>query len=477
MSSDDDQVGDAPQPQDTDLAWKSGSSGKRSNDPYDPRNVRQTVSGAGVVAVAYLMFWLVRDTVPVLTVARASPEPGPDVLLAIYAAMGAGLVWLSVEIVRFQRAWACLIVMLLMAYCGIYDFYAVLQGQLNKLWLYVDVGFAALSFVAFKGARQIKAGKVVDERPSAARGGRPLSGPGRLALTALTLGVACVIAVFSAPQSTVTQATSPTSSPAQISADHLASAALPDEVTSACLFAPLGRLAGPLAGATLGDLISALSQPAATIRWEKSADGLILRQTIQDQLTGNTISNAISLVPLDPSQVARDVAALEGHCGPAALFINRIVLDGEELSASAVFQVSLNTLAPVLDQKRAAPTGATEPALVPSEFASPDPSDLNYEGKGEGLLSLTLRPKGPGRYAFSVGTSADECGGEVSGVAEERGDEIIGASAEDPTCKIHIKREGGGLSLQEENCGVMHGAACAFVGAVHLVQRGDGTVK
>ncbi len=113
---------------------------------------------------------------------------------------------------------------------------------------------------------------------------------------------------------------------------------IPAAIANSCLVVAYPSHLGA-SGASVEDLVTALSRPDARLAWETSATGYILRQTIDDQLTGTQKLSSLSLVVNLPAAdaVIRNQSL---PCGPGTLLVERIVLAGEELPVAAVPSVT-----------------------------------------------------------------------------------------------------------------------------------------
>lgn len=252
----------------------------------------------------------------------------------------------------------------------------------------------------------------------------------------------------------------------------------PAEFEHACVLGELAPGPSPLGGAAVSDFVAALHRPDAQLSWEKSATGYILRQTISDQLSKATKQNAFSFTTVDAGVVQRSLSPGDApNCGPGGALLDRIIIGDQEIQRTSVYALALQIVGPTLVQKQAA--ARTTPAAQAPASPAAQPTDLppsaagatehgsgrlDFKGQGEGTVDLTLRPTGPGKFKFDIGTSAPECGGEVQGEATEAGGQIVGVSSDDPKCRIHMTRTTDGMRVDEENCSDWHGPACAFIG-------------
>ena len=154
---------------------------------------------------------------------------------------------------------------------------------------------------------------------------------------------------------------------------------IPTAIANSCLvILDLGGLR-PL-GAPVEDLVTGLSRPDASLAWETSANGYILRQTIDDQLTGTQKLNSFSLVANHPGADAA-IRNQTLPCGPGTVVVERIVLAGQELPVAAVPAVTLQLVATQMFARAeaakapspapSAPADATIPATELQDLVNP----------------------------------------------------------------------------------------------------------
>ena len=125
-----------------------------------------------------------------------------------------------------------------------------------------------------------------------------------------------------------------------------------------------------------------MTKPNATLSWEKSAAGYILRQTVADQLSGTTTVNSISLRPIDEAQTKawlRGVTDNPFQCGPKGLYADRSIIAGRELDAASTWSL-LTEVINTLPSKPTPPAQAAGPTAAPASAAisaSEFPKDLD----------------------------------------------------------------------------------------------------
>lgn len=78
---------------------------------------------------------------------------------------------------------------------------------------------------------------------------------------------------------------------------------------------------------------------------------------------------------------------------------------------------------------------------------------------------LTIKKRADGRFDVTAVVGTEGCSGLVEARAAAAGDGLKAEAAFDGgTCVLTLRRTTSGVSVQTENCGVFHGAACDFDG-------------
>lgn len=78
---------------------------------------------------------------------------------------------------------------------------------------------------------------------------------------------------------------------------------------------------------------------------------------------------------------------------------------------------------------------------------------------------LTIKKRADGRFDVTAVVGTEGCSGLVEARGEADRDALQAKAAFDGgTCVLSLRRAGPGVSVQTENCGFFHGAACDFDG-------------
>ena len=78
---------------------------------------------------------------------------------------------------------------------------------------------------------------------------------------------------------------------------------------------------------------------------------------------------------------------------------------------------------------------------------------------------LTIKKRADGRFDVTAVVGTEGCSGLVEAHGEAGRDALQAKAAFDGgTCVLSIRRAKSGVSVQTENCGFFHGAACDFDG-------------
>jgi len=141
----------------------------RPTDPFDPRLVRQTTRAFGLLAIGYLLATMLIDLWPLF---RDTGEVGlggwteRDFVFAFAALAGGFFVWIAAEIWVSQKGWATGVLMVFTAMDAAWTVLQFLSREVTWYWPYLSVAAAGAAFMAFRGARQIAAGKVAADDES-----------------------------------------------------------------------------------------------------------------------------------------------------------------------------------------------------------------------------------------------------------------------------------------------------------------------
>lgn len=123
----------------------------------------------------------------------------------------------------------------------------------------------------------------------------------------------------------------------------------PDEFLAGCVSSNRWFNRGSIITPT--DFVAAFSAvPNAEVRWEannQQQDAFILRQVVQDRLTHAQRENAILFRTLDASEIGwnQSDADLQEYCGPQFVTLERVLLNGEELTTGSQYSRFLRDVA------------------------------------------------------------------------------------------------------------------------------------
>lgn len=207
------------------------------------------------------------------------------------------------------------------------------------------------------------------------------------------------------------------------------------------------------------------SAPSPAASGPATCDSAVVRQAVADAIEQNAISNLATLRLLDMRDVRElKVTATERLC-EATLVMNSST---ERTRVAVTLSSQGDTLVFVGD---GADISAPVAAVGANVTASGLPATAeHYAGIGEGEVGVRLIPAGAGAYSFSISTASEGCAGGGDGHAVERSGEIVGAFADEPACKVTMRRQGAKLEVSESpECSGWHGAACAFIGTLDRI--------